>query len=353
MHLRAALLLCFLAPLNGAMADAITQKCTGQTGALVVSLQGSLEYDPESRGQWRSIELNQTLCEGSRIHVGPYSRASVLLPNGFVARIDEDTVLTFNVLNPDKPALMDLLKGFVHFISRTPKHLQINTPIANAGPEGTEFALSVNDQLASLWVYEGGVKFFNAQGSINLKPGQSAQANSGQTPQARIDIKPEDAVNWALYYPPLPPYPEQSTPIDNNIRTAIRDFRQGRTVTAIDELNNLPPEKKTTFYYKVRGAMLLTVGRVDLAENDIQSILKQNPKDAEALALQSVLALTQNRKEEAYTLAKRSITSNPKSASAYSRLIVCRTRTIRIGKGFTSRNTSHHSRSPRCDGVGA
>ncbi|MBK8815136.1 MAG: FecR domain-containing protein [Methylococcaceae bacterium] len=250
MHLRSALLLCFLAPLNGAIADAVPQKCTGQSGALVVSLQGTLEYDPESRGQWQSSQLNQTLCEGSRIHVGPYSRASVLLPNGFVARIDEDTVLTFNVLNPDKPALMDLLKGFVHFISRTPKHLQINTPIANAGPEGTEFALSVNEQSASLWVYEGGVKFFNAQGSINLKPGQGAQTYAGQAPQARIDIKPQDAVNWALYYPPLLPYPEQSTPTDNAIRTAIRDFRQGRTATAIAELNNLPADKKTPFFIK-------------------------------------------------------------------------------------------------------
>ncbi|MBK8815135.1 MAG: tetratricopeptide repeat protein [Methylococcaceae bacterium] len=66
--------------------------------------------------------------------------------------------------------------------------------------------------------------------------------------------------------------------------------------------------------------MLLTVGRVDLAENDIQSILKQNPKDAEALAQQSVLALTQNRKEEAFTLAEQAIASNPKSASAYTAL---------------------------------
>jgi Flp pilus assembly protein TadD len=316
----AVMVLFIVPPLACATDDLTPRNCAGKASALVVSLQGMLEYDSESKGQWKPITLNQTLCEGSRVHVGSYSRASVLLPNGFVARIDEDTVLTFNVLNPDKPAFMDLLKGFVHFISRTPKHLQINTPIANAGPEGTEFALSVNDKSASLWVYEGGVKFFNTQGSINLKPGQGAQAYPGQAPQARIDIKPQDAVNWALYYPPLLPYPDKSTTIYNDIRTAIENFRQGRTAKAISRLNTLPPEKQTPYFYKVRGAMMLTVGRVDLAQQDIHAILKQNPKDAEALALQSVLMLTQNRKEEAYALAKQSIASNPKSASAYSAL---------------------------------
>lgn len=320
MRHQAALLLCLLAPLTWAADDVAQKNCTGQESALVVSLQGTLEYDPVSKGQWKTIQLNQTLCEGSRIHVGPYSRASVLLPNDVVVRIDEDTVLTFNALNPEKPALMDLLKGFVHFISRTPKHLQINTPIANAGPEGTEFALSVNNRSASLWVYEGGVKFFNNKGSLSLKPGQGAQAFPGQTPVARIDIKPVDAVNWALYYPALLPYPDASMKIDGNIRTAIQDFRQGRIIPAISRLNSLPPDKQTPYFYKVRGAMLLTVGRVQLAQQDITTLFKQNPKDAEALALQSVLALTQNRKEEAYDLAKQAITSNPQSASAYSAL---------------------------------
>lgn len=319
-HPAAFLLLLLFAPFTWASDDVAVLKCAGQHGAKVVSLQGTLEYDPENKGRWIPIQLNQILCEGSRIHVGVFSRASILLPNGFVARIDEDTVLTFNVLNPEKTTLMDLLKGFVHFISRTPKHLQINTPIANAGPEGTEFALSVSDNSASLWVYEGGVKFFNTKGSLHLSPEQGARAYAGQTPQPRIDIKPQDAVNWALYYPPLIPYPEPSQTIDNDIRTAIRDFCQGRVVAAITRLDDLPSEKNTLLFYKVRGAMRLTLGRIDLALQDIRAILKQNANDADALALQSVLALTQNRKEEAYALATRAILANPVSATAYSAL---------------------------------
>ncbi len=294
--------------------------CPNNQGAKLDSLQGKLFFDPESKGNWQQAQLNDFICEGSRVRVEPYSRASLSLTNGVVLRLDEGTVLSLNGLSPDKPTLLDLLKGFIHFISRTPKHLEITSPIANAGPEGTEFAMRVDDEKASLWVYEGAVKFFNTKGSVHLSPGQGAQALLGQAPKTQIDIKPQDAVNWALYYPPILPYPETATHIDPDIRTAIQDFRQGRVDDALIRLDALSPEKRTPYFYKVRGAMRLTAGRIPLALQDIQAMQTSNPNDAEALALQSVLALTQNRKDEAYALANRAIISDPHSASAYSAL---------------------------------
>ena len=37
--------------------------------------------------------------------------------------------------------------------------------------------MSVDDNNASLWVYEGGVKFYNDKGSVHLSPGEGAQAS--------------------------------------------------------------------------------------------------------------------------------------------------------------------------------
>ncbi|MDD5319099.1 MAG: tetratricopeptide repeat protein [Methylococcales bacterium] len=108
--------------------------------------------------------------------------------------------------------------------------------------------------------------------------------------------------------------------IDASIRTAIRDFRQGRIDAALSRLDALSPEKRTPYFYKIRGAIRLTVGRVALALQDIHALLANNPNDAEALALQSVLALTQNRKDEAYALANRAISSDSRSSTAYSAL---------------------------------
>jgi hypothetical protein len=215
------------------------QNCDDSHAAKLVSLQGKLFFDPTSKGQWQAAQLNENLCEGSRIRVDAVSRAILVLPSGIVLRLHEGTVLSLNAIAPKKPPLLDMVKGFVHFISRTPRRLNITTPIANAGPEGTEFALRVDDSKASLWVYEGGVKFFNTQGSVSLKPGQGAQAQLGQAPKAQIDIKPQDAVNWALYYPPILPYPDATMVIDSEIHTAINDFRQGHVDVALSRLDAL------------------------------------------------------------------------------------------------------------------
>ncbi|MEF3073663.1 tetratricopeptide repeat protein [Methylobacter sp. Wu1] len=320
MHYLLALSLFLFAPVSWSEETVSDNNCIGKPSAKLVSLQGNVFFDPDNKGHWQRAQLNEAICEGSRVRVAPFSRASLMLPDSIILRLDEGTVLSLNGINPDKPTLLDLLKGFVNFISRTPRRLQVNTPIANAGPEGTEFALSADDTKASLWVYEGKVRFFNEQGSIRINPGQGAQAYRGQAPQAKIDIKPQDAVAWALYYPPLLPYPDDKMAVDAGIRTAIGDFRQGRIDEALSRLDALSPEQRTPYFYKIRGAIRLAVGRVELALQDIQTLLADNPNDAEALALQSVLALTQNRKDEAHSLASRAVASDPGSATAYSAL---------------------------------
>ncbi len=310
--------------------------CINKYAAKVVSLQGQLLIEANGKEDGHPGQLNEDICEGGRIHVQANSRASLLLPNVGVIRVMENTYIKLNRVDPNKTTLVEMVNGFIHFISRTPQKLEINTPIANAGPEGTEFAVSVDKTKASLWVYEGGVNFFNAKGSIHLTPGQGAQALLGQAPQARIDIKPQDAVNWALYYPPVLPYPDATSIVDSSIRTAIQDYRQGHLDIALNQLDTLSTDKQTPYFYKVRGAMRLTAGQDQLAMQDIQALLASNPNDAEALALQSVRALTQNRKDEAYALANKAVTANPKSASAYSALSYAEQGRFNLAKAQTA-----------------
>ncbi|BBL57969.1 FecR domain-containing protein [Methylomonas koyamae] len=294
--------------------------CSQTASATLVSLQGSLYFDPDGHGRWHVAQLSQALCEGSRIRVEADSRATLLLPSGITLRLSGGSVLSLNKIGQQDPTLLDLVKGFVHFISRTPKQLQITTPVANAGPEGTEFALQADAASASLWVYEGGVRFFNAYGELRLQPGESGQTLLGQAPRAQIDIKPRDAVSWALYYPPLLNYPEPAQAADPDLRAAIAEFRRGRTDLALTALAALPPERQSLQYLKIRGAMRLSVGQTETALQDIQALLAANPGDADALALQSILALSQNRKAEADALAKQAVAADNRSAAAHSAL---------------------------------
>ncbi|WKJ88866.1 TonB-dependent receptor [Methylomonas montana] len=317
------LVICFMvlfSPLCLAETNATVRNCDAESAAKLVSLQGTLFFDADGSGRWQPGQLDQTFCEGSRVRVEAYSRASLLLPNGITLRLGEGTILSLNGIATTQPTLLDLLKGFVHFISRTPRQLQITTPIANAGPEGTEFALRADAATADLWVYEGAVRFFNADGDIHMKPGEAAHAVPGQAPRARIDIRPGDAVNWALYYPPLLPYPDATTPIDPALRAVIQDYRQGRVDAALAALDAFPPAQQTSYFFKVRGAIRLTAGQSELAMRDIQALWAQNPDDADALALASVLALTQGHKPEAHALALQAVNANPQSANAHSAL---------------------------------
>ena len=165
MHYLTVLLIVLFAPLGWAETVIVDETCSNRYGAKLVSLQGKLLYDADRKGHWQLAQLNQMICEGSEVKVEANSRTSLRISNGIVLRLHEGTEASLDAISPESATYLNLLKGFIHFISRTPKFLKVSTPIANAGPEGTEFALSVDDSRASVWVYEGGVKFFNNKGS--------------------------------------------------------------------------------------------------------------------------------------------------------------------------------------------
>jgi tetratricopeptide (TPR) repeat protein len=309
--------------------------CT-QAAAEIISLQGEAAFDAKANGEWHTAQLNEKLCEGGQIWVKPNSRVSLALPGNDVLRLNENTVLTLKAINFNKASILDIVKGFIHFIARKPKEVKIESGIANAAPLGTEFAFSVDASKAALWVYEGGVKFYNQQGSINLSSGQAAEAYLGKAPQIRMDIKPQDAVNWALYYPALLPASDGVQSADPAISAAIGEYHKGRIDLALQRLDAISIAQQTPYFHKIRGAMRLIVGQVDLAQQDIKTVQANKPHDADALALQSVIALTQNRKDEAFSLAQQAIAANPQSAMAYTALSYAEQGRFNLDKALAS-----------------
>ncbi|TXI25418.1 MAG: TonB-dependent receptor [Nitrosomonas sp.] len=297
-----------------------TTTCNNQFSAHLTSIQGELWIDMLGVGQWQLVDQTQPLCEGARIKVGANSRASLLLPNNILLRLDEGTVLTLKGIAANEPTLLDLLKGFIHFLSRTPTRLEITTPIANAGPEGTEFALKVDDQAASLWVYEGSVKFSNPQGSLQLNPGEAAQALLGQAPHTQLDVKPLDAVQWALYYPAIidPRVIEQQLPqtLQASVRESLEHYRQGNTFEALSALEALDQNTLGAQLLTYRAGLYLTLGRVVEAKHDIAQALQPQPNDSEAYALQAIIAVVQNDKETALQHAQQAVDIDRTSPTA-------------------------------------
>ena len=109
----------------------------------------------------------------------------------------------FEGVKEERTGLVNLLKGAAHFFSRGPRSLEVQTPFTVAGVRGTEFLVSVEVRQDLLSVFEGTVVAENQAGSLTLTGGQSAVAEAGKAPVLRIVARPRDAVQWALYYPPV------------------------------------------------------------------------------------------------------------------------------------------------------
>ncbi|MEJ2694361.1 MAG: FecR domain-containing protein, partial [Candidatus Thiodiazotropha sp.] len=178
-----------------------------QSVGQVLSLEGRVEKKMHGREEWLGVQLNENICVGDALRTRHKSRLAVRLVNDTLVRLDADSSLTFTKVSRESPSLLDLIFGAVHFISRTPENLEIRTRYVNAMIEGTEFVVRVREGTAEVTVLEGTVTASNEAGSVELRANQIAHADAGQAPVRVAEVKPDDAVAWALYHPPLPVKP--------------------------------------------------------------------------------------------------------------------------------------------------
>jgi tetratricopeptide (TPR) repeat protein len=273
--------------------SAEAQACTGDWSARLVSVEGNVESRRSGRTDWSPAKLDDVLCIGDALRSGQYGRAAVQLPDETITRLDQNTTVTFVPSQNQKRSWLELLRGAVHIISRGHGAVEVLTPFANAGIEGTEFVVVVGDEKATVTVYEGQVAVSNAAGTANATSGQSVSASAGQMPVAQGVVRPRDAVQWTLYYPPVlgSPLPEPD---------ASPSAQQARGAK----------------FYVGRAERRLGVGRVTEAREDLAQSLSLDPNNVSALALQSVVALTLNDKDEALRLANDAVSRDPASATA-------------------------------------
>jgi Tfp pilus assembly protein PilF len=266
------------------------QKCEQWAGK-VASVQGKVESLAAGETEWRQVALDETFCPGDQIRVLENSRADLLLNNEGVMRLGENTSITLESATEDKSTVLDMVKGAGHFFSTKPNSLEVKTPYTVAGVRGTEFLINVEENKTSLSIFAGAVLAQNDLGRLELTSGQSAVAEAGKAPVLRVVAKPRDAVQWALYYPPLIYAPEGAV-------------QAGR-------------EKPDARVYAQRASELLAVGSVDEAKANIDKALGISPNLGDAYALQSIIAVVQNDKDKALGLAQSAVKADPKSAAAY------------------------------------
>ncbi len=288
--------------------------------ARMVSVQGNVEVRRANQTQWQPAHLNDTYCSGDRIQVGERSRANVALVNQPIIRLDQNTTITFGGVREERTSLIELLRGALYFFSRLPRNLEVRTAFVNAGVEGTEGLVRVEADRTFLSIFEGSVLATNQAGSLTLTSGQSAVAEQGRAPTLTVVVRPRDAVQWALYYPPTLFFRPEEFPAgpgwEGMVRSSIEAYMKGDLEAAFESIKGVPDTISEPRFFVYRASLLLAVGRVDEASKDIERALSLSPNYSDAFALQSVIAVVQNEREKALDIARKAVEADPKSAAA-------------------------------------
>jgi tetratricopeptide (TPR) repeat protein len=287
--------------------------------AKIVSVQGSVQARLKETTLWQPVQLNNTFCPGDVLRVQEKSRAAVALINKTIIRIDQNTTVNFSGLEKETTSLIDIITGVVHFISRVPRTLRVNTPFVNGTVEGTEFLAQVFEDHAIFTVFEGQFFASNPAGSITLTSGQSALAMADKAPVLHVVVRLRDAVQWALYYPPIIYYRASDFPEtgwQSLVRESIGFYWQGDLIRAFSSIKDTPEGIGDTRFFNYRASLLLSVGRIQEAMKDIEEALNLSPGNSDSVALQSIIAVVQNEKEKALGLAQNAVEADPDSATA-------------------------------------
>ena len=227
-------------------------------------------------------------------------------------------------MKDERASIIDLARGALHFFSRLPRNLEVNTAFVNAGVEGTEGLVQVEADRTLITIFEGRVLAANAAGSLPIASGQSAVAVQGQAPVLRTVVRPRDAVQWALYYPPVAYFrPEDfqgAQPWQGMARNSVEAYMKGDYQRAFDALKGAPADITEPRFFAYRASLLTRRRASRRGRSRSRARAQTKPNYSDALALQSIVAVVQNDKEKALGIAQKAVAANPKSAAALTAL---------------------------------
>ena len=307
--------------------------------ARVVSVQGNVEVRAAG-ASWQAAVLNATLCAGDMVRVHQRSRAALLLSNETTLRLDQGTALSLVAPDNRKATLLEQISGGLHVITRTPRAFNVKTPFVNANVEGTEFAVRVTDDGATVAVYEGKVVVENDVGSVAIASGEGAVATKSAPPRKDIVVRPRDAVAWTLYFPTIFDYRLAAgiagTAGEAALQRSVDLYRSGKLTDALAALDNAQEVAATPRFLTYRAGLLLLVGRLDEARPEIERALRLDPGNSDAYSLLAIVAVVENDKGTALELANKGVDLDRKSPAALVALSYAQQAHFRIEEALAS-----------------
>ena len=270
-----------------AMASAFLVSASSAAAQTIATLDATAGQVTVLRlGQAQALSPSMPL-QLNDILVTRQGRASVRFhSDGTVLRVGPETRVQIDENATQRDIKLFFGRIWAHVIRWKERPTRFSSGSTIAAIRGTELSLAVasDGNETQLSVLEGHVEASTDAGKLNLEGGQVATGAKGRAPAVTLRAKPLDAVQWALYYPPVL-YAKPGAPA--------------------------APETAAQ-----RAAAKLAAGSVEDAGKDLDEALKANPNDADALALKTIISVATNRPDAALASAQKAAAANPKSATA-------------------------------------
>ncbi len=179
---------------------AAKSKAENGIGTLFVK-NGQVELLRSGKTKWIKAKKGMLLFEGDRLKTRELARAAVIIDDGSIIRLNENTDLFLKVRQADKKKnRIKLLLG--HLWAKVKKldhgqELEIETPSAVAAIKGTELELKVlPDGKVRLIVWDGLVDFFNSHGKVVVRASQESTSEKDRAPEEPKKANLESRDQW-------------------------------------------------------------------------------------------------------------------------------------------------------------
>jgi tetratricopeptide (TPR) repeat protein/opacity protein-like surface antigen len=252
-----------------------------------------------------------------------HGRATVRFrSDGSMLRIGPDSRVEIDERAKKREVTLFFGRVWAHVVRAQERLTRFKSRGTIAAIRGTEISLGMaaDGDETVLAVIEGTVDAQNDAGMLTLAGGQAAVSKAGSKPALAARVSPRDAVQWALYYPPvvsidvagLGDGPWQASVRESADAASRGDLQRALDVlAAVDEQSVQDPR-----FFTWRASRFLAAGNVEAADKDLARALDLDAKNAGALALRTILAVANNATDAALASGRKAVAADAKSATA-------------------------------------
>ena len=190
--------------------------------------------------------------------------------DGTVLRVGPDTRVQVNESATERGISVFFGRVWAHVVRWRERPTRFESGSTIAAIRGTEIAFAVDGEQTQVAVLEGHVHTQTDAGQLELSGGQVAVGSKGKAPTLVAQVKPLDAVRWALYYLPV----VQLGPAElgggqgwqAKVKESAEAGRKGDLTRALATLDGVAEsDVRESRFFSYRASLLLATGSLDAA----------------------------------------------------------------------------------------